>query len=60
MNWRKSSRTQEGKCVELAVQAAGGTVAVRDSKNRDGGTQEHSASAMSDLIKAVKAGRYDL
>lgn len=43
-DWRKSSRSNgEGQCVETASNK--GTVAVRDTSDRDGGTLTFSAEA---------------
>lgn len=45
MNWRKSSYsgTNGGSCVETA--STSGSVLVRDTTNREGGTLAFSASA---------------
>jgi len=45
MDWRKSSYSgaNGGQCIETASQA--GTVLVRDTTNRDGGTLALGASA---------------
>jgi hypothetical protein len=43
-DWRKSTQSNgEGQCVETASGA--GTVAVRDTADRDGGTLTFSAAA---------------
>ena len=43
-DWRKSSRSNgQGQCVETA--SGTGTVAVRDTADRDGGTLTFSAAA---------------
>ncbi|MDV6011829.1 DUF397 domain-containing protein [Haloechinothrix sp. LS1_15] len=57
--WRRSSRTNNGggNCVELAL-LPGGT-AVRDSKDRAGGTLTVPPSAWRAFHSAVVAGRVD-
>ncbi|MDT0456165.1 DUF397 domain-containing protein [Streptomyces sp. DSM 41527] len=54
--FQKASASQgdQQDCVEVAVTADGGR-AVRDSKNRDGGTQFHGAEAWGTFLDAVKA-----
>ncbi|MCZ1009310.1 DUF397 domain-containing protein [Streptomyces lydicus] len=53
----KASASQGGQqdCVEVAHTADGGR-AVRDSKNRDGGTQFHGPEAWDAFLDAVKTG----
>jgi hypothetical protein len=46
------------ECVEVAVTADGGR-AVRDSKDRDGGTQFHAPAAWGAFVVGVKAGAFD-
>jgi hypothetical protein len=56
--WRKSSYSGGGNnCVEVAQ--AGGTSAVRDSKNPDGGHLVFGADAWEAFITDIKRGRYD-
>ena len=53
--WRKSSHSIDNgnaNCVEVG--SAPGTVLVRDTTNRDGGTLSVSASAWSTFISDVK------
>ncbi|MGX1853954.1 DUF397 domain-containing protein [Streptomyces sp. NPDC055299] len=45
------------ECVEVAHTADGGR-AVRDSKDRGGGTQFHTPAAWAGFIGAVKAGSF--
>jgi len=53
--WRKSCKSDtNGECVETAT--ASGTVLVRDTTNRNGGTIEFTASAWSAFLGAVKRG----
>jgi hypothetical protein len=51
--WRKSSKSDtNGACVETAT--ANGTVLVRDTTNRNGGTIEFSAAAWFTFLGSVK------
>jgi hypothetical protein len=54
LKWRKSSFSsdQGGECVEVAD--GSGTVMVRDTTNRDGGTLAFGAAAWSTFLGAVK------
>ncbi len=55
--WRTSSYSTSGnQCVEVAPMP-GAQVAVRDSKNRDGGTLLLSRRAWAALTTAIKTGR---
>ena len=57
--WRKSSYSGGGNdCVEVAQ--TGGTSAVRDSKNPDGGHLTFGAQAWEAFLADVKRGTYDL
>ena len=57
--WRKSSYSggNGGNCVEVA-QNLPGIVAVRDSKNPDGGALVVSPAGWSALVAGIKAGEY--
>jgi len=54
MPWRKSSYSGDanGNCVEVA--AAPGAVHVRDTKDREGGTQRFDATAWSAFLAALR------
>lgn len=53
--WRKSSRSgQSGQCVELAF-----GYGVRDSKDPNGTVLTLGERGYSELIRSVKAGKYD-
>jgi hypothetical protein len=52
-DWRKASYSNgDGSCVETASSA--GTVAVRDTTNRDGGALTFSAEAWSAFVTWLK------
>jgi len=53
-NWRKSGRSAETQCVEVA--SVGGTVAVRDTVNRAAGHHEYGAKAWTAFTDLLKAG----
>lgn len=56
-NWRKSSYSggSSSNCVEVG---SNGDVAVRDTKNRDGGTLRFTADSWSAFTAAVKRGDF--
>lgn len=57
-DWRTSSRTvANGSCVELATDGRVWT-AVRDTKQRDGGTLVIGADRFHDFLGAVKDGTF--
>ena len=57
--WRKSSLSGDGpSCVEVAF--VGDTVAVRDTKNRDGGTLLFRHDEWTAFIGGVRQGEFDL
>jgi hypothetical protein len=60
--WRKSSRSTSGSanCVELGPLPDGAAVAVRDSKDRDGGTLVVGAEQWVGFLGDVKRGAFDL
>lgn len=57
--WRKSSYSNGdgGQCVEVAPLVNGG-MAVRDSKNPDGGVLMFTAGEWSAFVKGTKAGEF--
>ena len=57
--WKKSTRSgANGNCVEVATNLAEG-VAVRDTKNRDGGTLLFRRVEWAAFIDGAKAGEFD-
>jgi hypothetical protein len=57
--WFKSSRSgSQGACVEVAVVTEG--VAVRDTKDREGGTLEFTRTEWATFIDGLKTGAFDL
>jgi hypothetical protein len=58
LEWRKSSYSGSGNnCVEVATMAA--AVAVRDSKNPDGGHLIFDAEDWKAFVRSIKRGRYN-
>jgi len=51
--WRKSSFSEAGNCVEVAIQEE--LVLIRDSKNPNGGILSISASAWQEFIHAIRS-----
>lgn len=51
--WRKSSKSINGECVEIAQN--GDAVAIRDSKNRRGAVLEVSRDAWRMFLASLKA-----
>jgi uncharacterized protein DUF397 len=58
--WHKSTRSggNGGDCVEVAVNLPG-VVAVRDSKDRDGGTLTFTPGGWRHFVAGVRAGEFD-
>jgi hypothetical protein len=57
--FRKSGGSDTGGCVEVAA-VPGGGVQVRDTKNREGGTQAYTDHEWHVFIAAAKRGEFDL
>jgi hypothetical protein len=56
--WRKSSASNSGGCVEIAV--VDRTVLIRDSADRDGAVLRFSTAAWSDLVARARLNGFDL
>ncbi|MGC4854394.1 DUF397 domain-containing protein [Micromonospora sp. DT4] len=56
--WRKSTRSDDGNCVEVAS-AGDGTVGVRDSKNSAGPVLAFEPAAWSAFTGSVRAGTFN-
>jgi len=61
LSWRKSSYSGNGggSCVEVGT-GLPGKVAIRDTKNREGGMHIITTEAFAALLADVKSGRFDL
>jgi hypothetical protein len=59
--WHKSSRSggNGGDCVEVAGNLPG-IVAVRDTKDRDGGTLVFARAGWRAFVEGVRGGEFDL
>lgn len=57
LNWRKSSRSNEYNCVEVALTSE--IAAVRDSKDRAAGHFAVSARCWGSFVRRVKDGAFD-
>lgn len=56
--WKKSSYSgSQGSCVEIKMTDE--RVLVRDTKNRDGGTQNYTHAEWIAFVKGVKDGEFD-
>ncbi|HEY0696949.1 MAG TPA: DUF397 domain-containing protein [Micromonospora sp.] len=53
--WRKSSRSANGECVEVADNLPG-VVFVRDTKDRDGGTLTFPTTAWRAFLDLARRG----
>ena len=59
--WRTSTRSQMSNCVQMAALGPEqSTVALRDSKDRDGAVLLFGRTQWQAFIVATKRGRYDL
>lgn len=58
LTWRKSTLSDSGTCVEVAIVQDG--FLVRDSKVRNGPVLEFSRREWDDFLSAAREGRFDL
>src|SRR3954469_10271381 len=59
VEWRKSSRSGAGNCVELAELTTRGPVAVRNSRFPDGPALVYTRAEIEALLLGVKDGDFD-
>jgi hypothetical protein len=60
LTWQKSRRSNpSGNCVELAVLPAGGGVAIRNSRDRDGAVLVYTVEEMAAFVGGVRDGEFD-
>ncbi|GID96205.1 DUF397 domain-containing protein [Amorphoplanes digitatis] len=57
LTWRSATACNGGNCVQVAATDDG--VAVRDSKNPDGGVQLYTASEWRSFLAGAKNGEFD-
>ncbi|WP_328414327.1 DUF397 domain-containing protein [Micromonospora sp. NBC_00389] len=55
--WRKSTRSDDGNCIEVA-DAGDGTVGVRDSKDVTGPILEFRPATWSAFTGGIRAGKF--
>ncbi|BCB79845.1 hypothetical protein GCM10022251_39360 [Phytohabitans flavus] len=58
ISWRTSSRSQNTNCVEVGEMET--TVAMRDSKDREGPVLIFAREQWIDFVASAKAGEFDL
>ena len=58
VNWRKSSRSGSGNCVEVALLPGGGA-AVRHSADRGGPMLQFTANEWAAFLEGVKTAEFD-
>ncbi|GAA4450933.1 DUF397 domain-containing protein [Phytohabitans houttuyneae] len=58
INWRTSSRSQNTNCVEVGEMET--TIAMRDSKDREGPVLIFARQRWIDFVASAKAGEFDL
>ncbi|XVU28145.1 DUF397 domain-containing protein [Actinoplanes sp. CA-054009] len=59
-NWHKSSRSDEGNCVEVSSSDDGTLVGVRDTKDRNGHHLRFDRQSWDSFIDGVRDGQFDL
>lgn len=58
--WRKSTRSDEGNCVEVSPCNSGTHVGIRDTKDRGGPILNFGRDNWEYFIDEVRAGTFDL
>jgi hypothetical protein len=58
--WRSSSHSVGGNCVEVAFLDGARRVAVRDSKDRQGPVLVFTDAAWRSFLRSVREGEFDL
>jgi hypothetical protein len=56
--WRKSTRSSSGNCVEVRADPA--AILVRDSKDPEGGTLSFGRETFADFLDGVRRNEFDL
>ncbi|MCG5450592.1 MULTISPECIES: DUF397 domain-containing protein [Micromonospora] len=56
LNWKTSTRSNEGNCVEVATPTP--MVMVRDSKDREGPVLSFGAGQWAGFVRGIKGGRF--
>lgn len=56
--WAKAAASGDSNCVEVAF-VEEGYVAVRDTKDRDGGTQVYTRDEWAAFLEGVRQGEFD-
>ncbi len=58
LNWKTSTRSNEGNCVEVATPTP--IVMVRDSKDRQGPVLSFGAGQWDGFVRGIKGGKFNL
>ncbi|PZF96407.1 DUF397 domain-containing protein [Micromonospora endophytica] len=57
LNWKKSTRSNAGDCVEVATPPQ--AVMIRDSKDRQGPVLSFTADQWTGFVQRIKSGGFD-
>ncbi|MFG1918282.1 DUF397 domain-containing protein [Micromonospora sp. NPDC048898] len=58
LNWKTSTRSNEGNCVEVATPPP--IVMVRDSKDRQGPVLSFGAGQWAGFVRGIKGGNFNV
>ncbi|MFG2050555.1 DUF397 domain-containing protein [Micromonospora sp. NPDC048935] len=58
LNWKTSTRSNEGNCVEVATPTP--IVMVRDSKDRQGPALSFGAGQWADFLRGIKDSKFNV